>query len=375
MKGIYLNGDKLAISIYYRSKRFRLTTIFKSNEEKKADKLRSAILNDLEQGRFQTAYYRDKIKNIDALAVYDINYQAKQKNVYVNSLLEEQYTLEINSDKLTIATKSNKKYVYKFLFERLSGLTINDISVQLVEDIIKSQNLSKKRIICKLQPLIDLLNKAKRTGVIKESPFDLIDTKLIELVSNKSNYKIEPFNDNEVEAIISNCKHPTVTNLIEFDFWSWLRLGECFALKWTDIDFKNEVIHVRHNQTLGKVLKEPKTKAGIRDVEMLPKAKEALLRQLSITKGKERVFLTPNGNIYSKTATLILHWRNTLELCNIKYRNPYQMRHTFISKMLMLGNSPMVIYRLVGHENAEMIYKTYGKFIKQEGNKKLLKLD
>lgn len=373
-KGIFVNGDKLAISIYHHGKRYRLTTIYKVNEEKKAVQLRAAILMDLELGKFQTAYYRNKIKNIDALAVFDVNFKQKQQNIYVNTLLEEQYQLENDSAHLTIATKSNKKYVYRFLFEVLKGLTINDINVELIERIIKTQKLSKRRIRYKLQPLKEVLERTKRMGIIEQNPFDLIDNRLIDLVSNKSEYQIEPFSDDEVAQILANCPHPTVANLIEFDFWSGLRLGECFALQWEDIDFKNEVIHVRHNQTIGKILKEPKTKAGVRDMEMLPRAKEALLRQYQITGNRERVFLTPTGNIYAKTATLILHWRKILDNCSIKYRNPYQMRHTFISKMLLLGNSPMIIYRIVGHENAEMIYKTYGKFIKQNDNKKLLKL-
>lgn len=33
------------------------------------------------------------------------------------------------------------------------------------------------------------------------------------------------------------------------------------------------------------------------------------------------------------------------------------MRHTFISMMLQFGNSPLVLYKMVGYTNSEMIYK------------------
>lgn len=50
------------------------------------------------------------------------------------------------------------------------------------------------------------------------------------------------------------------------------------------------------------------------------------------------------------------------------------MRHTFISMMLQFGNSPLVLYKMVGHTNSEMIYKNYARFIKQEVGKKILKI-
>lgn len=50
------------------------------------------------------------------------------------------------------------------------------------------------------------------------------------------------------------------------------------------------------------------------------------------------------------------------------------MRHTFISMLLQFGNSPIVIYKMVGHNNTEMIYKNYARFIQHDESKKLLKL-
>lgn len=40
--------------------------------------------------------------------------------------------------------------------------------------------------------------------------------------------------------------------------------------------------------------------------------------------------------------------------------------------MLSLGNRPEVLYKMVGHENTEMIYKVYGKFIDESKQGKIL---
>jgi integrase len=75
---------------------------------------------------------------------------------------------------------------------------------------------------------------------------------------------------------------------------------------------------------------------------------------------------------WSKPDAFRRHWFKILEAACINYRNPHQMRHTFISFMLMMGNRPEVLYKIVGHQNTEMIYKVYGKFIKGENQQKKL---
>ena len=75
---------------------------------------------------------------------------------------------------------------------------------------------------------------------------------------------------------------------------------------------------------------------------------------------------------WSKPDAFRRYWVKVLECAGVKYRNPHQMRHTFISYMLMVGNRPEVLYKVVGHQNTEMIYRVYGKFIKGEKTGKQL---
>ncbi|MEP7062875.1 MAG: hypothetical protein ABI881_10780, partial [Betaproteobacteria bacterium] len=47
----------------------------------------------------------------------------------------------------------------------------------------------------------------------------------------------------------------------------------------------------------------------------------------------------------------------------IRYREPYQTRHTFASQALMAGANPMWVARQLGHKNMGMLLKAYGKWI------------
>lgn len=60
-------------------------------------------------------------------------------------------------------------------------------------------------------------------------------------------------------------------------------------------------------------------------------------------------------------------WIPTLERAEVRYRYPYQTRHTFASHLLMSGEPELVVARLLGHTTVEMVRRSYGKFIKQAG--------
>lgn len=106
---------------------------------------------------------------------------------------------------------------------------------------------------------------------------------------------------------------------------------------------------------------------------MTPRAKEALMNQYLITgKESDRVFLSPSGRSWIKTSAFREYWKAALTLAGVDYRNPYQMRHTFIIYMLSIGNNPLVLYQMVGHENPKIMFDKYARFIKYKGDKKLL---
>lgn len=53
----------------------------------------------------------------------------------------------------------------------------------------------------------------------------------------------------------------------------------------------------------------------------------------------------------------------------IKYRNPYQIRHTYASALLTAGANPWYVAQQLGHEDVEMVFRTYGKFIHEDYQK------
>ena len=70
----------------------------------------------------------------------------------------------------------------------------------------------------------------------------------------------------------------------------------------------------------------------------------------------------------------ILIVRKTLwvPLCarsGVRYRNPYQVRHTYASALLTAGTNPWYVAQQLGHVDVQMVFQTYGKFIPQDFQK------
>nr|WP_239442022.1 tyrosine-type recombinase/integrase [Saezia sanguinis] len=56
-------------------------------------------------------------------------------------------------------------------------------------------------------------------------------------------------------------------------------------------------------------------------------------------------------------------WVPLIKRAGIRYRNPYQCRHTYASTLLTAGANPFWLVTQMGHADVEMIFKIYGKWI------------
>ena len=222
-----------------------------------------------------------------------------------------------------------------------------------------------------LTPLRSVLEDAQNARLIKTNPFSELDlSKLLKQTSKSSEYVVDPFTADERAAIIGAAREDEWP-MIQFWFACGLRQGEMIALKWPKIDFQAAVARVDLNQVEG-VEKEPKTRAGIRDVNLNSDAIAALNAQKakSMAKG-QHVWLNPaSGEPWTTDAQIRKTlWVPLMKRAGIKYRNPYQMRHTCASAQLTAGANPWYLAEQLGHEDPTMIFKIYGRFIAKDFQK------
>ncbi|MDF1930752.1 tyrosine-type recombinase/integrase [Legionella pneumophila] len=105
-------------------------------------------------------------------------------------------------------------------------------------------------------------------GLLSVTPDRLVLSKLLNKKTSKSDWEVDPFDQDEIKAILDTATEQA-RNLFQFAFFSGLRTSELIALEWNDIDWLKGTVRVSKAVVL-KQEKGTKTKSGMRDVLLLP---------------------------------------------------------------------------------------------------------
>jgi integrase len=258
-----------------------------------------------------------------------------------------------------------RKVVENTLVPAFGEIFLADLKRAHVREWCEPQNVTNKRL-------------ANVQSVLRQAMRDALDDELIEVnplqgwkYAKKEAPKpvddVDPFTADEQEAILLACSEPQHRNLFQFAFWTGLRTSELCALEWGDIDFRRGIVRVSRAKTqVADEAEGTKTRRGTRDVKLLPAAIAALSAQKPysyLTGGA--VFLNPRTGEPWAGDQPIRHgaWTTAMRRSGIRYRRPYQTRHTYASMMLTAGESPVWLANQMGHSDLTMIARTYGRWI------------
>jgi integrase len=178
---------------------------------------------------------------------------------------------------------------------------------------------------------------------------------------------VDPFTIEEIGAILAACSGPQERNLWKFAFATGMRTSEFIALEWSAVDFALAKVQVLQKRVEHVTEKTLKTAAGKRAIDLRQGALEALIDQQQYSGGAGgTVFIDdrmdkPWGNDH----ILRMRWIRILRKAGVRYRKPYQTRHTFASSLLCNGENPLYVANQMGHATLEMLHKRYGRWIEQ----------
>lgn len=196
--------------------------------------------------------------------------------------------------------------------------------------------------------------------IIKESPAATIKTLRVQKPVP------DPYWVNEAEAVIAGIRKDwgeDDADYFEFAFFSGLRPSEQIALDWPSSDLQSGAVRVDKARVMGQDKGTTKTSV-VRDVELCPRALAVLRRRFAKTgvRGKN-VFGLADGSPYHDLQTQWRHWQYTHKRLKIRYREPYQTRHTSVTWNLMIGKDLLWVAEQHGHSPSVML-RTYAKWLK-----------
>lgn len=238
------------------------------------------------------------------------------------------------------------------------NLAIEDLTAVHLDDYCNAYPAGNKRIGNIVSPIRCALDRAVMLKKLRANPLYGWTFERRKEEVKEDDDDVDVFTAEEQRLVLAELK-PKNRWYMQFAFWSGLRTSEQIGLEWRDINFERGTIRVVRKITIKSVGAEiPKTKGSKRTIKLLKPAREALIEY-------QKIFGASDGKIFHVNGDEAVReiWLLACTKAGVRYRYPYQTRHTYASMMLTAGEEPMWLARQMGHKDWGMIRKIYGHLI------------
>lgn len=352
------SGSSIEIDFRYRGVRCRERLRLKPTPAnlKRAANHRAAVLLAIEQGTFDYASTFPDSKNA-----------ARFSKATATGTVREYLEGWIDSKEKTIKSSTAtgyRKAINGVLVPALGEIELARLKRPDVRAMCEGMSAGNKRIGNVLSVLRTALDDAVQDEILDHNPIAGWAYKKNEPPKDKD--EVDPFTREEQARILEQLEGQG-RNLIQFALWTGLRTSELCGLMWQDIDEIRGEFRVRRAITQDSTEAETtKTVSGSRTVRLLGPAMAALKDQKQYTAlAGEYVFHNPRTNEPWEGDGPIRKtlWQPAVRRAKVRYRRPYQTRHTYASMMLSAGEHPMWVAQQMGHADWTMIARIYGRWM------------
>lgn len=325
-----------------------------------AARLRAEILGKIERGTFR---YDEHFPGSPRCAVFG-HTRAGNRQLTIRELLEAYRSrAEVNLQPSTFT--GYRKAIDNVLVPRFGHLQVEALNAGVLREWIALQAVTRKRMSNLLLPLRNALAEAVADEIIDHNPIERLQLgRILPRDTQQTEYAPDPFTVPELVALLQALDSGERN---AFQAWAFtgVRTSELIALRWDRVDLAAGTVRIDMAVVEGEE-KTTKTKAGIRVVPLLAAAAQALEAQRELTQlAGGRVFMNPRTRAEWTDQALLRVWQRACKLAKVRYRNPYQLRHTFASQLLSQGENAALISKLLGHKTTEMVIRNYGRWVDQ----------
>ena len=242
--------------------------------------------------------------------------------------------------------------------------TLNTKIVQEWVNTLNREGLAPKSIKNVFLNLKAALDKAESLDMIPKNPCNQA------VLPKMVKYQASVYNESEIQKLLRASEGTDMYLIVAIELVLGLRRGELAALKWSDIDFQNGVVHIHSNCVVAgsqKITKAPKSKAGIRDIA----TGSMLLNILSIAyqsylaKTQQRGFVDSGYVIHKDDGTPYNPESITQKWVRFRHENQlrdirlHDLRHTCATTMLAKGVDVKTIQARLGHSDVQTTLNIY----------------
>lgn len=297
----------------------------------------------------------------DAVYLYVSGVSAKSRTVLFETYAREWYET-YKKPNLSISSRASYATIFNnHIFPTLANRQLRAISANELQALLNSKAGACAATVGYIHSILtNIFKLAYSQGVIDRDPSVALKKPHAVKTSRRA------LTAEETAAALRVAQDHPQGLLLHLLYYTGMRLGEVCGLMWSDIDFKDRVIHVRRDVDfkaggIGTV----KTPYSIRDIPIV----EDLYNILARARGIGFVFPAPGGD----------HWRNTQlnrlwkELARAMYATDnsieakdgvaivtaHYFRHNFASILYNAGVDVLAAQKILGHAKASTTLDIY----------------
>lgn len=241
------------------------------------------------------------------------------------------------------------------LYPAFGEKSITEIATKDVQDFLNERHhLSAKSQREYLVLLRQIFASALEDGLITSDP---ASSKRIIIRSSKPTKQRDALTLEDVTDIIHSLKLLECEDrrLMALLLFTGLRRGEVLGLRWEDLDFAKELIHIRRNVTYTSnqpIIGTPKSKSGIRDIPLLTQMLDSV-KPLEVT-----------GYIVGGDSPItLMKYERSMErikgIVDLHGATAHIFRHSFLTLLSNAGIEPKTIQAIGGHADIQTTMNRY----------------
>lgn len=261
---------------------------------------------------------------------------------------------------------TRESYMRRHVATAFSNMAIDEITTKdVVKAISSKRDLSKATMRDIMSLMREVFRSAKKDGLIEDNPMD--DDRVKNPCTKEIRRKaLDESEQADIIQHISDIQKPMDRLFMAFLMFTPMRPGEIFALKWEDIDFELDEIHVMRGSSFnkGRILmgEDGETKTGWSGVRTIPMMKDLKKYLLPFKKKRGFVFSRDSrgheGEPFSEQ-TARRQWDRIKAQIDIHNMVPYEGRHTFATRLAYSGVEQATTIKMLGHKDERMSNRVY----------------
>ena len=255
-----------------------------------------------------------------------------------------------------------------YLLPEFGNRRLKDFSPALLTEYYRNIRGKRKeqlsyQTLCSIQKVINsLFACAVQQGLIEKNPCKnaIIPKRNADSPEDKRYY----MTPEETQLFLHLTANPSQDNTIfRVLLYTGMRVGECLALCWSDVDFSSSFIHITKNLVYANhqmFLSSTKTKSSVRTIAISPTVKAILLdqkkRHMELVhvlgdhiQHPEMVFVSPTSGGYVSRNALSSRFQRLVAGTAIDFMTLHMLRHSNASLLLNSGVDIKIVSEHLGH--------------------------